>query len=130
MFRVLLLMFFCVGAIYGNQINPVTPDLPRIAKTTQSVNELSQLNDLIAATKRSMEQLTLLQEIIKQYQETQTVYLKDSDNVELLYRMIKLAHHAQDLIQEMHLSYAFDTEFLNELNLFAQMANKRGIPKS
>jgi len=107
----------------ADNINPTTTDLPKLQQAATN-KELAQLDDLITATQRSLEQLNNLKSILTKYQEAQAVYLQNENNVELLYKMIKLAHKALAIIQENHLSQSFDTAFLNELTLFAQMANK------
>lgn len=127
-------IFFCLicGTVYSNEanINPVTKNVPRITAAPSANSQLSQLDDLIVATQRSIDQLKILRDLISNFQETQKAYLNSSDDVDLLIKMIKIAKRAQDIIIENHLSYAFDTEFLNEINVFAQMGNKRAIPKS
>lgn len=118
-------LFLFVAAASALSANPAANDLPKISTAQAVKNELGQLDDVIAATQRSLEQQKKLKDLLVKYQEAQRDYLKNENDVELLYRMIKLAHRAMASIQENHLTYTFNQEFLNELNLFAQMANKR-----
>jgi len=91
--------------------------------------ELSLLNDLIGATQLSLNNQMHLREMIEGYQEAQKRYLKDEDNVELLYQMAKQAHLILEFIKEHHLAQAFDNSFLSELGIVSKPASKRGIPK-
>ena len=129
-----MFLAFASCAIYqlsaNDRINPITADLPKINTNPFGKSEIAQLDDLIAATERSLSQQKSLRDLLIKYQETQTAYLNNEENVELLYNMINLAQKALKTIQENHLTHSFEPSFLNELNLFAQMANKRGNQKS
>lgn len=103
--------------------------IPNIPSKPAVNSELSRLDDLIAATQKGLDQQKALRDVLVKYQEAQKTYLSSGEDTEYLYQMIVLAHRAQKIIQDNHLSQVFSQDFLNELNLFAQMANKRGIPK-
>lgn len=92
-------------------------------------NELAMLDTLIVATQQSLEQQKVLRDLITKYLDTQEAFLEDSENKELLYRTVKLAHRVSESIKENHLIHNFDAAFLSELNLLSQVAVKYGEPK-
>lgn len=130
----LSLICLCVttatDAAEGN-FNPVTQDLPaRIEDPTAMViNELAMLDTLIAATQQSLEKQRALREQIKKYQELQKAYLDNTEDNELLLRIVKQASKVLDGINENRLGQNFDPAFISELTLFSQIAAKYGVPK-
>lgn len=92
-------------------------------------SELATLDDLIAATQKSLQQQTELRELLQKYMLLRTQCIEEADNTDALYQATKTAYRAMNLIQEGHLEPNFEPEFLSELRLFAQVGNKKGIPK-
>jgi len=92
-------------------------------------NELTRLDRLIQATQRSLECEIKLREQIVEYKKIQEEYLKRPEDNDLLFKMIKSAHRTIKSIKENHLTESFDPEFIDELTVLAQAANKRGVPK-
>jgi hypothetical protein len=91
--------------------------------------QLSTLDHLIEMTKLSLKNQQALRQQIQDYQKIQELYLQNTHDNDLLFRMVKLAARILESIKENHLAQNFDTEFISELTLFSQIANKRGIPK-
>lgn len=105
-------------------------DIPQISSVSSNVNnELDSLNTLISATKQNLDNEMALKKQVESYQKLQQLYLKNADDKELLFQMVKAAYRLQETIKSYHLEHTFSKEFLNELNVFAQVANKRAIPK-
>lgn len=119
------------GIALEDKLSPITPDLPaRVEDPTAMVtNELAMLDTLIAATQQSLDKQKALRELIKKYQELQRTYFDNSEDNELLLRMVKLAHKIMESINDNKLTHNFDPAFLSELNLFSQIASKYGVPK-
>lgn len=105
-------------------------EMPQISSVTSNVsNELESLNTLIDATKENLNNERALKKQVESYLVLQQLYLKNADDKELLFQMIKNAYRLQESIKTYHLEHAFSAEFMNELTIFAQIANKRAIPK-
>jgi hypothetical protein len=92
-------------------------------------NQISILDKLIETTKMSVKNQENLRTQIQEYQKIQDLYLKNTQDNDQLLRMIKSAARLLNTIKTNQLSYLFDAEFISELTMFAQIANKRGIPK-
>lgn len=92
-------------------------------------NELARLDTLIDATQQSLDSQKKLRERIVEYKKIQDLYLKNSQDNEILFRMIKSAYRTLESIKEEHLTQTFDPDFISELTLLSQIATKRGIPK-
>ncbi len=92
-------------------------------------NDLAQLDHLIGVTKQNLNGQIVLREQLKTYLDLQTQYLKNPDDKELLLKAAKAASKALETIQDAHLAQTFSQSFMNELTLFAQISQKRGIPK-
>ena len=93
-------------------------------------NQMRILDVLIETTQRSLDSQQKLKQQIADYQRVQDAYLKDTTDKDTLIRMVRQAARVLDTIKEAHLTQEFDPEFISELTLFSQIANKRGIPKS
>lgn len=92
-------------------------------------SELATLDQLIAVTQRNVEAQRLLRCQLIDYQQLQTRYLRNPDDKDVLFRLIKTAQKAMNTIKNEELTHLFSSEFLSELNLFAQIGSKRGVPK-
>ncbi len=104
-------------------------DAPKGSKKEKMVaNELSILDNLIEVSEQNVETQKKLRDLIKKYQQLQSQYLQDEQNKEVLYKLVRVAYQASEIIKENHLSQVFDPDFLSELNLLAQIGQKRGIP--
>lgn len=92
-------------------------------------NEIARLDTLIQATQQSLEGQKTLREKIVEYKKIQDLYLQQPQNNDLLFRLVKSAKRTLDTIKENSLTQTFDPEFINELTVLSQAANKRGVPK-
>lgn len=99
-----------------------------INKNTPS-NEISTLDLLIKSTEQSVENQKYLRQLIVKYQDSLKLYLKDPDNSDRMLSTAKEAYRALECIKENYLESTFDPKFIEELTVFAKVANKRGIPK-
>lgn len=90
---------------------------------------ISELDDLITMTALSLSQQKELRILILKYQDAQKLCLDNPDDNDLMLQAAKAAHQVLENIQKNHLTQTFSPEFINELNLFDQVATKRWIPK-
>ena len=112
------------------QATPSTNDLPPKEKQKeQTSNELTRLNNLIQVTAKNLEKQKSLLIMVQEYQHMQEKYLKSPDDNDQLFRLVKAAYRLSETIKENNLSQTFSSDFMSELNLFSQIAQKRGIPK-
>src|SRR5262249_55764715 len=109
---------------------PVAPALPAaLDPSPQAANELQALDRLIDATQKNLEKQRALRVAIADYLKLQDLYLKNDQDKELMFRMVKNAHRILESIKENHLVHLFNADFISELTLFSQIAVKKGIPK-
>lgn len=130
---ILALSLIATSSLFGatDPVNPVTKDTPHRGSTKLMIQgELSMLDSLIGVTESNLKNQKQLRAEIQDYQTLQGEYLKDTENTELLFRVAKSASRIYSNIEESHLGHTFSPEFLKELKLFAQVAKKRGIPRS
>lgn len=91
--------------------------------------ELISISHLIEITKQNAEIQEKIRVELIDYQKINKEFLKNPDDKELLFQMIKKADHLFENIKQAHLTQIFSSDFLKELTLFSQIASKRGIPK-
>lgn len=91
--------------------------------------EISRLEWLIQATEQSLAGQKKLHTQIKEYQKYHEQYLDKPEDNDLLVKLIKNAYRTLEAIKENHLTYTFDSDFIDELTVLSQPAKKRGIPK-
>jgi len=110
-------------------LNPITTDVP-VAKSQEAVvaGEIVMLDHLIDITKENLEMQKQLRDHIHGYQQMLALYLKNENDKELLFKLVRVATAVSNTVRENHLTQIFDQEFLSELNVFANIGNKRGIP--
>lgn len=125
-----LLLLGATTLTAASTANPVTTERPY--KNTQSAGskETTILNALIEATEQNLKNQKELQTEIAAFQKLQGRYLADTDNTDLLFQTAKSAKRAYQRIEESRLENAFSAEFMKELKLFAQIAKKRGVPRT
>jgi len=109
--RLLTLLFLLTTSLYGE-------------------GELASLEALIQVTEHNIELQKTLRTQLAEFIKLKEIFIKTPDDKELLFRVAKLAKQAVDLIKEDHLTSTFEPQFLSELNLFANLASKRGIPRA
>lgn len=100
-----------------------------ISGTLFAGDELGQLDALINVTQQNLKNQIALKSTIKAYLDLQAQYLADPDNKELLLKTARSATIALDEIKAANLVQSFSKDFMAELTLFAQIGQKRGIPK-
>lgn len=129
----LFLLALCLGgALHAAPvpIQPMTRDLPPAQLPGgEGEGSLTTLDRLIAATEQTLSAEKQIRQMVVEYNTTKVQYLQNQQNRELIVRMVKMAKSLLDAIQMNYLSDAFDTEFMQELSFFAQIASKKTLPK-
>lgn len=106
-------------------IQPITQDIPQIGNPSTSVeNELSMLNNLIDVTKENLSLLEQCKKHVIDYISLQEKYAQNTENEKLTFQMVMSADQLLEEIKELHLTQAFDQEFLSELTFFSKVASK------
>lgn len=112
------------------QMHGEAPSLTSIKDPAALIgNEIVRLDSLIQATQQSLEGQKKLRGLIVEYQKTQDLYLARAQDNDLLFKLVKSAHKTLESIKENNLTQTFDPDFINELTVLSQAANKRGVPK-
>lgn len=128
-------LIICVGlslpiSAIDTSIKPVIPALPEIVEREDSIeNEIKTLDNLIEISQKNLENQRALKSMIVDYKKIQEQFLRNDQDKELMFRMVRQAHRVLETIKENHLTHLFRKEFLSELTLFSQIAVKKGIPK-
>lgn len=91
--------------------------------------EIEVVEGLIKLSERNVETQKTLRTLIIDYQVANINYIQNPDDKDVLLKTAKLALRTSQIIQENHLEHLFTQEFMSELNLFAQIAKKMGIPR-
>ena len=86
----LIFAVFCVASTcfaVGEDINPVTQDLPRLSSTNgKGEIELGKMDNLIEVTKQNLESQKHLRELAKDYLQAQKVYMQNTQDKQNGYR--------------------------------------------
>lgn len=90
--------------------------------------ELDSLNHLVEATQASLDAQKKLRILLVDYGKVHENYLKNPDNKEAMFALVKSAHKLFQCIKDNHLTQTFSQDFLNDLAVFSQVAQKRGVP--
>lgn len=97
----------------------------KIEKKSSQNNELGDLDFLIAATEKSLQQQKNLRERLVRFQELRTKSIANENDLESLLKLSKSAYSLLDTIKEEHLIQVFDPTFISELTLLAKPIMKR-----
>lgn len=116
------LFFVCFASLNAAEM-PVSKDPQKVV-----IQELEHLTILIELTERNLQIQKSLKDKITGYQAIQSSYLT-TKNKELRYDLVKAADEILGMIKEAHLTHLFSPDFLGELTLLANFANKGGIPQ-
>lgn len=113
-----------------SSLHPITTDLPPIRDPHDVIgNEILMLDHLIETTQESLKAQKEIKELIVQYNEIQTRYMQNTEDLLLLFQMAKQAHKILEAINKHYLTQVFDPSFLGELKVISKPAAKRGLPK-
>lgn len=128
-----IIILICI--IWNTVLSAANPspstEIPATIKDPATIvnDELLRLDMLIQATSQSLEAQKRLRVMIVEYQMIHEQFLKNPNDNEVLLNVVKSAHKILQSIKENHLTYTFDTNFIDELTILSQPASKRGIPK-
>ena len=115
------ILFLCLCFPMLALENPVSKDPRKVV-----VQELEHLESLIESTQASLNLQMKLKAKILDYQIIQKKYLETKDK-DLRYKMVQSAYEIITMIEEAHLKNLFNSEFISELSLLANYANKVGV---
>ncbi len=118
-----------VSAASFGPVNSSTEDLPPGGIARPESTPLRQLDDIIAVTEKSAIDQKQLRRQLSDYYKVKARYLQDEQNKDNIIQLVKAAHLVQQSINSQHLQYLFDSDLLEELNFFSQIASKKGLPR-
>jgi hypothetical protein len=127
-FKIVFTFLIFFSYLHAENFNPVTTELKQLKDPKLIPNEILMLDSLIEATEDSLKQQKILKGQLINYKEAMATFLKNSDDNDLLYKVVKAAFIAHQTIVENHLTDNFNPEFISELSFFSQYANKNTIP--
>jgi hypothetical protein len=87
-------------------------------------HELPQAELLIKATEKSLEQQKQLHKLLKEYIAIQDSFQKSPADNKILSQMVFKGSQLFQLVKEAHLEHNFSPDFLNELTVLDQFAQK------
>lgn len=91
--------------------------------------EIHFLDRLEKATEQSLQNQKKLKETLLAYRQQLDTYLKNPSDKDLAMKVSRKANRLLEEIKSNFLLDSFETGFISELTLFAQLSEKKGIPK-
>lgn len=111
-------------------ISSTVSELPTINQSPSLVeNEIKLLDTLIYATEKNLADQKKIKQDILDYQKGLALYLENSSDKEVVLSVARKADSLLNEIKEAHLIDTFEPDFISELTLFSQIAQKKGIPR-
>ena len=111
-------------------VNPSTNDLPpQEVKVQEPHDPLAELDILISATEKSLQEQKTLRRQIDEYQQLRDQYMQNKRDRQLGMRLVKVARTVLQGVENYHLTRSFDQETLEELRSFSKIGSKKGIPR-
>lgn len=124
-----LLTYSTAEAAFGS-VNPSTTDLPPLEVSAQAqLDPLKQLDNLIAATEKSLAEQKTLRSQLSDYQQLNEQYMQNRQDRQLGIRLVKAARSVLHGIESHQLIHTFDQETLEELRFFSKIGSKKGLPR-
>lgn len=106
-------------------IRPATTEIPDpVTPTTYVEDELTMLNNIIAATEVNLRQQKALHAKVIEYRQLHDQYVQNIQDKELSFQLIFSSHELLDEIKELQLTQAFDQKFLSDLAFFSNIAER------
>lgn len=102
-------------------LNPITTDLPLSNKSV----EVMLLDNLIEVTEKNLVVQKELRQEIQGYQFQKQRFMKDMNNRELAFDMVKRAGQISKKINDNYLINMFSPEFMSELTFMSQLTSPR-----
>jgi len=136
-FIFLLMLTFWNGAELGAlpparvlvQTDAIPTDIPQQPERVV-VDEMLQLDRLIAVTEAHLAAQRSVRQQLEEYQLIRLRVLRDPQDNEQLYKQSLMAKRILDQIENNHLDQLFSSAFLSELNLFARVITRHALPRS
>lgn len=113
--------FLILSLLYSFSLFASDPNLLR--------EEFVLLDRLQEATRESLKNQEHLKKTLSAYKENLSLYLENSGDKDLALKVSRVAALLLAEIKENYLLEAFNTDFISELTLFAQLSEKKGIPR-
>lgn len=111
----------------------VTSVLNTLPEPTQSPSlvedEIKLIDTLIYATEKNLIDQKKIKQDILDYQKGLALYMEHSSDKEVVFSVARKADALLNEIKEAHLIDTFEPDFISELTVFSQIAQKKGIPR-
>lgn len=91
--------------------------------------ELTVIDHLIQASDANLVKQKQIKEEILAYQKALQTYINNSGDKETVLKVAFKAEKLLNDINQAHLTETFSADFISELTVFSQIAQKKGIPK-
>lgn len=88
-------------------------------------HEADTLEDLIQMTEKNLTTQKNLLKAIREYEEKQAAFLKDSNSGKLATQLVRSASHVYKQIEKEHLQHLFSPDFLRDLRFFYEIGQKQ-----
>lgn len=88
-------------------------------------NEADTLQNLIQLTEKNLATQKNLLKAIRDYEEKQAAFIKDSNNGKLATQLVRSAMRVHTQIEKEHLQHLFSPDFLRDLRFFYEIGQKQ-----
>lgn len=103
-------------------------DVSASIDTHDILTEERSLELLITAQEQSIQKLRLLIQSLKQFREQELLALKDSENLDVLYKLSESAATVKKIIHECYVEPYFRPQFLEDIEKLSKAAENKNPP--
>ncbi len=93
-------------------------------------DEVEKIDQLIEASNDHIARLKKIKLLLVEYKKAEATALKDPNDTDNLLKLVNLAKEILDIINDSSLQDMFSPQFLEELQKFSQISNKKNIPQA
>lgn len=120
----------CLFPFFAFAVNPTTSELPNFNHLNQNPKqELALIDNLIEVTEKNLTRQRKLKREINEYIALQERYMKNTNDKDLGYQLVKAAKDVLEGIKDQNLTQVFDAQFMSELSFFSNIAEKWNSPR-
>lgn len=92
---------------------------------TAPLKETDLLDRLIASTEKQLNEQKKLREWVRKFAALQSAYAENPQDKQMSFKLVKRGYQLNKKIHELHLTEAFDEQFLSELAFYTSIAEKQ-----
>lgn len=124
------LFAICLLPLFAFAVNPTTSEIPNFSQLNQNTKqELALIDNLIEVTEKNLARQRKLKREINEYIALQERYMKNTNDKDLGFQLVKSAKEVLEGIKDQNLTQVMDAQFMSELAFFSSIADKWNSPR-